>query len=549
MHKVGFWVRPLFILGLVACGGSSTVQTESLQITGNVQGLDGTLILQNNNEKEIKILKDGPFSFETKMEKGAEYSIRVLEEPCAQRCTVSEPKGKVSSDRKLNLSIKCSEKSWSEVTLNDQINSNQNESDQIDVALNSQGDAIVAWTEHYGTPHQSFKKEFRNREWINQAPISNFNPYSSDTFKQGLDMNNDGGALIGWIQSNDSNAKQVYAGTLEDGVWNFPNNLLDHINYPSEEEGMVNEAPVVKMNSKGEGMMAWLQEAYGKYQIFVAKYHNGVWYKPASLDENFGSSNSHVVDFDLDLDDHGNAILVWRQQNNSVDKIYRAEYRNTTGQWSEVSQVSFSFSNADSPDVAMDDHGNAIIVWRQSAGGPFYQIDIFKAELNHGFETLENTWANPMDIDHGIANNQSDSSSPKVAMGNDGYAVISWIQPDVALNHDRVYFLERTNGDWVGRFAASHGFSDASSNEVAVDDHGNAIIVWSQIYGDKSAIVKSQRKKEFWDHPYNNMDELMNPSGTDAINPNVVINNCRAIITWTQLNSSNESNAYIAQYR
>lgn len=64
-------------------------------IAGTVNGLEGTLVLQNNAGDNVQLTAAGSFSFPTALAEGASYEISVLDQPQWQSCSVAQGNGKV----------------------------------------------------------------------------------------------------------------------------------------------------------------------------------------------------------------------------------------------------------------------------------------------------------------------------------------------------------------------------------------------------------------------------------------------------------------------
>ena len=72
-----------------------------------------------------------------------------------------------------------------------------------------------------------------------------------------------------------------------------------------------------------------------------------------------------------------------------------------------------------------------------------------------------------------------------------------------------------------------------------MDNNGNAIIAWYQIDGTNYQIFKSEYRSGSWTHP-SNLSDYISPDGTDAYGPTVAMdNNGNAIIVWYQMDGAN----------
>lgn len=72
-----------------------TCTTAAFSIRGDVAGLNGTLVLQNNGGDNLTLTANGPFAFAGKVASGGGYAVSVLSKPAGQTCSVSGPRAGV----------------------------------------------------------------------------------------------------------------------------------------------------------------------------------------------------------------------------------------------------------------------------------------------------------------------------------------------------------------------------------------------------------------------------------------------------------------------
>lgn len=152
--------------------------------------------------------------------------------------------------------------------------------------------------------------------------------------------------------------------------WSFPASVSDNI---SPDGTAVTGRPTVAMSDNGNAVLAWIQHDGTRNQIYISTYINGTWSHPTSLANAVSPSTTAVSTGDRLVSaasSSGDLFVVWVQNNGTNNQVFKSEYRN--GSWTHpVDQNDFinpSATNADSANVAMDNDGNTIIVWRQSDG-------------------------------------------------------------------------------------------------------------------------------------------------------------------------------------
>jgi sugar lactone lactonase YvrE len=90
----------------IGTGDSVTVPpapTVFLMVGGNVSGLSGTVVLQNNGADALTIGGDGRFTFPTRVPANAGYAVTVLTQPTGQNCTVANGFGNLTGDPFLSI--------------------------------------------------------------------------------------------------------------------------------------------------------------------------------------------------------------------------------------------------------------------------------------------------------------------------------------------------------------------------------------------------------------------------------------------------------------
>jgi hypothetical protein len=85
----------LWVLGLSACGSSSSLPDYSLG--GMVNGLQAgkSLVLQNNGAGELTVAQSGDFTFPTGFAPGSSYAVTVLTQPAGQTCSIVNGSGEL----------------------------------------------------------------------------------------------------------------------------------------------------------------------------------------------------------------------------------------------------------------------------------------------------------------------------------------------------------------------------------------------------------------------------------------------------------------------
>jgi len=510
-------------------------------VGGAVTGLDSTLVLQNNGGDDLTITANGPFTFATAIAHGSGYEVTIETHLPNQDCTVTNGSGTIDAANVTDIAVHCVDKSWTYPTdLTDNISPDGEHAERPQVAMDDNGNAIIVWTQFDGSNYQIFKAEYRNGQWTFPADLSdNINPGWEDASDAQVAMDDNGNAVIVWTQLD--GRYKLFKAEYRNGQWSFPADLSDNIN-PGWEDA--SDAQVA-MDDNGNAIIVWEQydESNDQNQIFKAEYRNGQWSFPADLTDNISPDGTSTLAPQVAMDDNGNAIIVWYQYDGSNEQIFKAEYHN--GQWTFPADLTDNISpdgtGASDPQVAMDDNGNAIIVWHQSDGNNY---QIFKAEYRNG------QWTFPADLTDYISPDGSFASLPQVAMDDNGNAIIVWHQSDG--NNWQIFKAEYRNGQWTFPADLADNISldetYVGAPLMAMDDNGNAIIVWYQYDGSNDQIFKSEYRNGQWTNPADLTDNI-SPDGTSTLAPQVAMDdNGNAIIVWQQFDG-NKYQIFKAEYR
>jgi len=366
----------------------------------------------------------------------------------------------------------------------------------------------------------------------------NISPDGQNAVSAQVTMDNNGNAVIAWEQSDGSNL-QVFMSEYRSGSWTHPSGLTDNIS-PDGQDGFSQK---VAMDNNGNAIIAWKQNDGTNDQIFKSEYRSGSWTHPSNLTDNISPDGQAARFSQVAMDNNGNAIVVWRQNDGSNHQLFKSEYR--SGSWTHPSNLTDNISpdgqSTYNPQVAMDDNGNAIIIWLQSDGS---NNQIFKSEYRSG------SWTHPSNLTDNISPDGQDADYPQVAMDNNGNAVIVWEQSDGT--NDQIFKSEYRSGTWTHPSGLSDNISPDGQNAVtvqaAMDDNGNVLISWEQSDGSNNQIFMSEYRSGSWTHP-SGLSDNISPDGQNADDSHIAMdNNGNAVIVWRQSDSSNNQ-IFMSEYR
>ncbi len=262
-----------------------------------------------------------------------------------------------------------------------------------------------------------------------------------------------------------------------------------------ENEAVRNSSIVsAKSNSQGRGFVLWQQSTATQDTIlFVTPFDfDSDFGTPLALvtgRDVFAGLDS------LQINSHGDAIVVWSQRTdshapvgviNSADKesVFARIFSSQSGIWDPAQPVdSTNTLDANRPTAQLDDSGNALVLWSQQAG--FFD----PADLLVRRYTAVGGWEPgiPLETETG------ETSGEILAMNANGQAVATWSQEDV-LNgskysaHARIF--DPQSGWGPSELIETQTAGSAFVRQLAVWENGNAMVAWEQRnafpFGDES---------------------------------------------------------------
>jgi hypothetical protein len=217
------------------------------------------------------------------------------------------------------------------------------------------------------------------------------------------------------------------------------------------------------------------------------------------------------------VDKSGNAIVVWSQSDGTRSYVYYNRYSVSSNTWSGAIKLSVNEADAYDPQVSMDQNGNALIQWRDKDIIIYYGIWVVR------YSATTQTFGNPTHIWNLNVN------SPLIAAGPSGQAITAWQYSNTIVFNWYSAFPEQF---WEKKtFVVSD--NTAGSYRIAMDGGGNAVVVWKQSDGIRYNIWANQfsATTQTWSAPA--LIEF-NDAG-DVSDPELAMNqNGDAIAVWEQ---------------
>ena len=322
-----------------------------------------------------------------------------------------------------------------------------------------------------------------------------------------------GNATAVWTQSDGTHSIARAAERPVGGSWSTPVDL----------SGSVGDAeiPTVAVDPAGDVIVAWKERTSGSEAIEVSyKPAGGSWEGPAAVE--FGSA---VVETPaVAIDDTGDAVVIWRQEVGGNHMIFAVSL--SGGAWEAPTAISISALDAEAPDLAMSPSGTAAAVW-QSSSGATSVVESSALPLGGSWSAAE-----------AISPPATVTEPPQVvADATGGFAAI-WSRSGVGL------VAEVTSRFAVGPWSAPEPIStpglEAHAPQLAVDSAGDAVAAWYRFDGSVGSVEATELTAGGpWTPPVR-----VSPVGAEAEAPQVAMSPAgAALAVWSGWDESTHNYA------
>jgi len=242
------------------------------------------------------------------------------------------------------------------------------------------------------------------------------------------------------------------------------------------------------------------------------------WQGAVSIQSIAGGSQSPQVA----LDDHGNGIVVWEQAEIQTKRRLWANFYDCEKGWGEAVLIKLPHGgDSFAPQVKMDSKGNSFIVWYQNFNN---QNQIWGCQLQKG-----KGWRKPQVLSD--ESQDGDSYSPQLTVGNDGIAAAIWI-----LKKENQYSLftklytDKGWGDLQKIPVESKG--SLYYPQISRDPNGNMTAIWYQNEDQKYSIWASHSNPDgSWQKPIS----IQTDQEGDAYSPQMICDQKgNVFVVWRQ---------------
>lgn len=358
------------------------------------------------------------------------------------------------------------------------------------IAVHKNGSFIIVWHDYRNTHADIYLQRFDNNcNHIGDAILVNDDAGFNKQIKPDIDIADNGQFVVTWIDDR-SGTSEIYAQRFD----SLANRLGN--NFPvNEAKGNFSEYsnPSIALSCDGHFIITWLEQQEEKFGVY-AKLYNPAGEQLTAMFKVNDQDNAidQYVTPDVGMDDDGNAVIVWEDvRKNPHRDIFAQRFDLTANRLGENFQINDDENDRfhGNPTVSVFPGGNFIITWIDERN---YFYDIYAARYDcNGVPIGSNFMVNDFV-------NDGQQFTPVVCTSSSGRFVISW--KDGREAHSILYDIFAQIYDQNGTPVGSNIKIQDDENSMYyltppssdMDSSGNFIIAWNdrhigtnQIYAQK----------------------------------------------------------------
>jgi hypothetical protein len=320
--------------------------------------------------------------------------------------------------------------------------------DDVAVAFNDMGDAIVIWEEWNNFGNDMYGRYMKSGVW---GPVTLLESMGGWAMTTDVALDNEGNGMAVWAQQ--FGTRQIFACPCTNGMWGSPTRI----------DGVVGSSvrPSVAIDGNGDTLVVWRQ-GVGAYNdsIYANRFSSGQWDGPVLIENlPFHAENIQLAS------NGGTTLAVWSQMDGGYYNVYACRFSNT---WEQPVLLEGPPSDAYNPSISIGDNGDAVVAWQQN-DGTYYRIFACVYSASE--------WGEPTKL----VTSNGDASTPCITY-NGEQAVCVWQQYDGTRYN--VCSNSYSNGTWGSAVSIESSDNEASYPDVAMSDAGDTIAIWTQSGGE-----------------------------------------------------------------
>jgi hypothetical protein len=236
------------------------------------------------------------------------------------------------------------------------------------------------------------------------------------------------------------------------------------------------DAPRIAVDPAGNAVAVWSRFDGTNDRVQAAsKPVGGAWGAPVDL----SAPGEDAAEPQVAIDPGGNVVAAWSRFN-GANEIIQAASKPAGGAWGAPDDLSLPGQNADEPDVALDQAGNALVVWQRSNGA--------NSIVQVRNRPAGGTWGAVISLSMA----GEDAFGAEVAVNATGDAVAAWQRFEGSDTIAQAVTMP-AGAEWGSLTSLSVVGADAYVSGTAVDPAGNVVVLWWRSNGTHQVIQAASK--------------------------------------------------------
>lgn len=369
------------------------------------------------------------------------------------------------SNQRIQTAIRPFEKHWT--TLPQFLSTVGQDAENPKVAISPKGNATSVWKINSGSDFivQAANLDFKNEQW--------------ETFDLTDPVNLSANPVVGV----DSKGNSLVVWSIFDGTSYHIQSAIHKHGKPNDQWVMLNDIIVngafnldLTLDVSGNAVLVW-EGTVGFINVIQAatlSFGAHTWKQTS----NISPSDLQSIDPKVDVDDAGNAIVIW-SEGIGFDHIASAKLAFGSTSWINTSNPT-SVNESSSPDIAVDPAGNAVAIWKRFVD--FSTTVVEAATLPKG----SLTWTPSVILSSSLL-----ITEPGIVVDKQGNAVAIWSASGV-LQEASLPF----NGNWKPTISLTSSAIGVGGQRIAMSPCAFAVVVYTaQVFSLSQEVVQTLHSK------------------------------------------------------
>lgn len=393
------------------------------------------------------------------------------------------------------------------------------------IVMDSHGNAIALWVQIYPNFDLSVPRlDLYANRYVASSGWGTAKLLCSDEYiRYGIAMNPQGDAVVAWAVSNQASKCSVYTSIYNDlSGWGDPQNIYNGTGSPmdpqvaigSSEEYAVawacqnysvpmgpytdifvfHQAPgssgkvyftanefnitfvsSMAVDARGNVTATWMEGQ--EFMVTASRYVIGTgWEETRTMDETpFTTGLADVMGPQISMNSKGDALLAWSREINGDNGLFACIYSTGSG-WRDVVQLQDQYEELGEYQATIGDDGTAVVAWIEF-NRPYSSVHVVKFDASTG-------WGTPLEL----RNDTTIKEYPAVLIEPNGDVITLWTRPSGSGQLLYQYCVQE-GADVPSSVFTYLPFLAMGLRDYAVSQDGSILYVWAGMNGEQAGEI------------------------------------------------------------